>query len=318
MTQNYIRLIILIFILYGCTNNQSSSINSTFPTNPMHAEIITSDVDLFWETFDELLRDTIQNPFERYIKEGSPGLQNFISNQRIVGPDELKELVLSEKKYYSNIRSSSYKAVGFKNQIKASFYALKYLYPEAVFPPTYILIGRTTSGGTASDAGLSIGVEIFSDNQARTAYGRPSLDIELLPFLTAHEIIHFLQKDDQNNETLLKHCIREGSADFIAEMIAGEKVKYCNGPNVYEYGEQNFKKLFEEFKETMNKEELSPWLGSETIDGRPQNLGYWIGYKIVKSYFDLMDDKKKAIKDILNINNYQKFYEDSGIEDDFM
>jgi uncharacterized protein YjaZ len=85
-----------------------------------------------------------------------------------------------------------------------------------------------------------------------------------------------------------------------------------NGDDVYPYGEKNEKVLVEEFLKQKDSKELAPWLYSQTKDGRPQNLGYWIGYKIVKSYFDAAKDKKKAIKEILNIKDYQKFFERSG------
>ncbi|MEB3347773.1 DUF2268 domain-containing putative Zn-dependent protease [Aquimarina gracilis] len=287
---------------------------TVFANKPENAKIIVTDIDLFWKSFDKLMKDTLTNPFESYIKYGSPGVQNFINDQRIVSAHELKKLVLSEKEYYQKVRPSTHNAKDFSKQIKASFYALEYLYPDAIFPPTYFLIGRTTSGGTASDAGLSIGIEIFSDNQISTEYGRPSLDLDLLPFLVSHEIIHFIQLDDKSDDSLLKHCIREGAADFIAEMIAGEQVKYCNGPNVYSYGEANLKRLLKEFDNNKNSSNLSPWLYSKTNDGRPQNLGYWIGYKIVESYYNHHPNKKKAIKEILNIKNYTKFYKQSKIE----
>ncbi len=308
----------LLFVL-SChspsTPDQPSSVETTlntFPSDPMQAQIVTTDIDAFWEAYDLLMKDTSQNPLGTYIREGSPGVKNFISNLRIVSPTALKKLVLAEKDYYANIRSSTYQAKRFEKQIMASHLALKELYPPAIFPPVYFLIGRTTSGGTASKAGLSIGLEVFSETPIKTNYGRPSLDLELLPFLVAHEIIHFLQNDVTEDETLLKHCIREGSADFISEMTAGEKVRYCNGPNVYAYGDQHEAALWQEFKTAMFQTDYAPWLYSQTEDGRPQNLGYWMGYKIVEAYYQKMSDKRAAINDIINISDFKTFFEKSG------
>lgn len=308
--KNYhITLVICALFLINCDNEKD--VASTFALKPSEAKLITSDIDLFWKQFDKQFQDTTSNAFEAYLEKGSVGLKDFIPD-RIESAKALKSLVLSEQNYYQNIRKSSYKIKQFEKQIRASFYALKYLYPEAVFPPVYFLIGRTTSGGTASDNGLMIALEVYSDSNHITNYGRPSLDIELVPYVVAHELIHFLQKDDTDNETLLKHSIREGSADFIAELTSGEKVKYANGSNVYSYGDKNERTLWLEFKKSMYSTELSPWLYSITTDGRPQNLGYWMGYKIVESYYEKASDKKKAIDDIINIRDYKEFFEKSG------
>ena len=159
---------------------------------------------------------------------------------------------------------------------------------------------------------MIIGIEVFSETPFSTGYGRPTLRSDLIPFTVAHEIVHFLQPENKGEATLLSECIREGSADFIAELTSGEKVKVLNGDNVYPFGEKNQKALVAEFLKQKDSKELAPWLYAQTKDGRPQNLGYWIGYKIAKSYFDAAKDKKKAVYDILNITDYQEFFLQSG------
>ncbi len=311
----YIQTVVVLFLIVSCKQTKEESFekqsdSSEFAEYPSDIKLITSDIDLFWKSYDNLLKDTLNNGFETYLENGSIGLKDFVPD-RIESAEKLKDLVLSEKQYYSNIRPSSYKILDFKKQIIASCYALEYLYPEAVFPPVYFLIGRTTSGGTDSENGLMIALEVYSDGDFTTDYGRPSLDIEIMPNVVIHELIHFLQKDDIEDETLLKYCIREGSADFIAELVSGEKTKLANGADVYPYGEKNERELWIEFNNSLNSKDLSPWLYSQTPDGRPQNLGYWMGYKIVEAYYQKSNDKKKALRDILNIDNYRQFLEQS-------
>lgn len=312
--------IVCLLFLWGCHNPPQEASKKTettkFASMPDSAQLIMSDIDLFWKAFDQQWKDTTVNAFDQYLEQGSIGLKDFIP-ERIESAEALKSLVLSEKEYYQNIRASSYKVHLFEKQIKASLYALEYLYPKAEFPPVYFLIGRTTSGGTASKNGLMIALEVYSDSSYSTNYGRPSLDIELLPNVVVHELIHFLQKDDDNDESLLKHCLREGSADFIAELASGEKVKLANGPNVYSYGNAREKALWLEFKDSMSSTDLSPWLYSTTNDGRPQNLGYWMGYQIVESYYNEAKDKRQAIDDILNITDYAGFLKKSQYPNKF-
>lgn len=304
--KSYVRTI--NFSVTDLNNNEKK-----YPSDPFKSQIFTSDIDLFWQAFDRLTIDEKKNPFQEfYIDRGSAGLKAFIP-ERIVSADELYKLVVTEKSYYRQIKPSTLNVRQYEKQIRASYYALKYWYPKAVFPPVYFVIGRTTSGGTASEAGMIIGSEVFAENAYKTAYGRPTLKSDYIPFIVAHEIIHFLQKNYTGRSTLLKECIREGSADFIAELTAGETVKRLNGDDVYEYGDKHEKTLLREFIKQKDSEDLSPWLYAQTKDGRPQNLGYWAGYKIVESYFRRQKDKKRAIGDILNIRDYETFFKASGI-----
>lgn len=304
--------------LHSCKKKKSKSVRSTYESDPKNAKIITSDIDLFWKAYDNVIKDSLSNAFQNdYIEKASQGVLDFLPNKRIVSAEALKNLVLSEKKYYNNIRKSSLLSLNYEKQIRATYYALKYLYPKAEFPPLYFIIGRTTSGATATENGLVVGIEVFSDTLYKTNYGRPSLNLDLLPFIVAHEIVHFLQIDNELDTSLLKKCIREGSADFISELTSGEKVKLLNGDNVFPFGNAHEEALWNEFKTVMLGENISPWLYSQTSDDRPQNLGYWMGYKIVEAYYNNAQDKTKAIDDILNIKDYHAFLKKSQYENKF-
>lgn len=52
----------------------------------------------------------------------------------------------------------------------------------------------------------------------------------------------------------------------------------------------------------------------ETVKNKPADLGYYIGYKITKAYYDQAADKKQAIIDILEMNDPIHFLEASGYE----
>lgn len=66
----------------------------------------------------------------------------------------------------------------------------------------------------------------------------------------------------------------------------------------------------------MNEKDFAGWLYSQS-PGRPNDLGYWMGYQVTKAYYDRAADKKQAIADILRIRNAKKFLEDSRYEDRF-
>ncbi len=75
-----------------------------YPNDAEKAKICTSDIDDFWDAYDKVIVDTISNVFEDYLNNGTIGLKDFIPGQ-IESAIELKKLILSEKDYYSKIRS---------------------------------------------------------------------------------------------------------------------------------------------------------------------------------------------------------------------
>ena len=104
----------------------------------------------------------------------------------------------------------------------------------------------------------------------------------------------------------------EGGADFIGELISGESINQFS----YKYGAQNQDKLCQEFVTRLKNTDYQDWLYSTTKkDDRPNDLGYWIGYKIIESYFNKQKDKQKAIDEILNIKDPLQFLKQSGFLD---
>jgi len=61
-----------------------------------------------------------------------------------------------------------------------------------------------------------------------------------------------------------------------------------------------------------NPTEYKNWLynGNESKN-RPPDLGYFIGYKIAKMYYDKSNDKQKALQDLLNKGKYESIFKKS-------
>ena len=68
----------------------------------------------------------------------------------------------------------------------------------------------------------------------------------------------------------------------------------------------------------MNGKDTSNWLyqGDKAKD-KPADLGYYVGYKIAESYYNRAADKKQAIKDILDIKDFNGFLKASGYDEKF-
>jgi hypothetical protein len=292
---------------------------TTTNTDPDAARIVTSDIELFWKAFDKAKPENDLIVYrDEYLKKGSVGLQEF-TRLRIGSSCGLVNSIGASPKYYAALRAPSLKVATYENRIRANFRKLREIYPAAVFPDVYFVIGRMNSGGTLSEKGLLIGVDMYGKNE-----GAPTDElsdwhkavvgsIDRLPFIVAHELIHYEQKYGAD-ETLLARAVREGVPDFIAELTAGDTIN----PHLHKYGNPLEKQLWLEFKKEMSGTDSGNWLyQGDAAKEKPADLGYYIGYKIAESYYKNAKDKKQAIKDMLEIKDFPKFLADSRYEEKF-
>lgn len=291
----------------------------TTNTNPETAKIVTSDIELFWKAYDKATPENNLNVFrDEYLRKGSVGLKDF-TKLRIENVCNLVGKMEAVPKYYAALREPSLKIASYENRIRASFRKLKEIYPDSVFPDVYFVIGVMNSGGTTSQNGLLIGVDMYGKNEGVSLEGLSDWHkavlspTERIHYIVAHELIHYEQKTVAHN-SLLARSIREGSADFIAELIAGDTIN----PHLHKYGNPIEKDLWLEFKKEINGTDVSNWLyqGQKAKD-KPADLGYYMGYKICESYYKNSADKKQAVKDILEIQDFSKFLADSKYGEKF-
>ena len=307
-----------ILVLFTTQSLFSQEINR----DPLKAKLVTSDIDLFWKAYDLAAKtdDSEEKAKifdDEYIGKGSEGLKGFLSN-RIRSGKSIVWTLSKYPKFYASIRKQSLRSSLLEPQIQKSFVNLKELYDEAVFPNVYFVIGRLNSGGTTSNAGLLIGMEMYCRNpntpmEELTDWHRNVLaPLENLPHIVAHESIHFQQRVPQ--KTLLEKAIQEGSADLVAEIISGKHINYAQ----HEYGDANERKVWTQFEREMNGEDLSNWLyNGNSAKEMPSDMAYYVGYKISKAYYDRAKDKKQAIRKILNFKDAQKLLDESGYADKF-
>ena len=290
-------LIALLLVFYVDGFAQSG-----FSYSPDSARFVTSDIDKFWKAYDDFKKDTTVNTFgPEYIAVGSEGVAGFTPN-RIQSAEHLYQVVKKRKDDYAKVRANTLRIKEKEKQSRSTFYALKYLYPAAKFPPVYFVIGAYNSGGTSGKQGLFIGAEMQTN-------------IDGIPGIIAHELIHFQQTWPGGDPTLLQQSILEGSADFIGEMISGAR----GNEAANNYGNMHADKLYQEFVSKMNGTDYNDWLyGTSKKDDRPNDLGYWIGYQIIAHYYARATDKKQAIYDILNIKDYTDFLKKSGYLDKYL
>jgi hypothetical protein len=297
-----------------------SAVNTQPNHDPDAAELVFSDIELFWKTYDSASPENRAEVLrEDYLKKGSLGLKEF-TRVRIGSAENLAAMIEKHPKYYAALREPSHRAASYQKAMRDGFHKLKELYEPAVFPNVYFVIGRMNSAGTVTDKGLLIGVDMLGMTkdmpvEELSAWHRATIrSIEGIPHIVAHELIHYQQKYASGNSTLLGMAIMEGSADFVGELISGSHINL----HLHQYGNSREHELWAEFKQEMDSKNLSNWLfQGDRAKRRPADLGYYIGYKICEAYCKQAADKKEAIKSILEINDFKEFLKASKYESKF-
>jgi uncharacterized protein YjaZ len=273
-------------------------------------KIYTSDLTNFWTAYDSVISKSdnelkIKFITDLYINKASKGLNEFINARNLTAEDWVNS-INKYPKFWVSIRPKTLSVLKHQNEIEKALKAFKKQYPSFKQPDIYFTIGCLKTGGTTSKDQILIGTEI--------ATGDSTVDSsELIPFfqkyfmhnnniiqLITHEMNHTQQQLElSQNPTLLSKCIMEGSCDFIAEIILN---KPYNAVYI-EYGEKNKLELLKKVTIDADKLEYSDWMYNyNTTTNVPADLGYFIGYTIAKEYYNNSQNKRKAIKDIIELN----------------
>jgi len=282
-------------------------------SDPTKASLITTDIHNFWLAYDQVQQDTahaLDIYRKEYFEKASVGLQDYYA-VRIFSVENFVKNQQKKPAFYKAIRANTFKVDEYKPQIRASFVKLKKVYPQAIFPSVYFVIGRWNSGGTVSSNGLLIGTDMMSKSSAvplaeLTLWEKNNYkSIDGLPQIVAHELIHSQQNDMKEDTTTLSQCIREGMADFLGEMISGKS----SNERLLLFAKGREKTIWNDFEKDMYLNRARNWIANADQErpDHPADLGYWMGYQLCKSYYEEMPDKKKAIYDMLHIQDYKDF-----------
>lgn len=293
----------------------------------------TIDIDHFWEAFDNLktcktFADSTKSFQTLYLDRATDGLIDFIEARDFTA-ERFVQTVSRYPKFYASIRKSSYEVKKSEPLIEEVFANFKSLY--ANFRPFKVCfaIGIVNTGGTISDNFVLIGTEITTStkeadlsefikyeemNIAQMLSNSENI-VQKIKNIVAHECVHTQQKPSMDTTgiycELLYKVIREGSCDFIGELVAGSQIN----KTTHDYGNKNEKQLWIDLKAELCNTNIGNWLyNGLTIKNKPADLGYYIGYKIAEEYYKNAADKRQAIIDIIETTNPIKFLQLSGYD----
>lgn len=275
--------------------------------DPAAAVISKADIDHFWRAFDEWKTQADSAPEQLsgilqrdYLGNASQGVRDFIPN-RIISADALAKRILQDTAYYDHVRANTERMQQFVPELRQDFVRLKTIYPDAVFPTVYFVIGRRNSGGTDSQNGLIIGAEMFADTGSR-------IHLDDVVSIVIHELVHYQQQTHGTDVTTA--IMNEGAADFISELITGHDIDEA----AKAYGDSHEEELWRAFQASRASNDLKPWLynGADANRVGPPDLGYYEGYKICQSLYELSTDKATALRTIIAMKDPARLIEESG------
>ena len=230
-------------------------------------KFVTSDIDNFWRAYDLAAKETDKTKriaiFQtEYLEKGSPGLNDFL-RLRIKSAENLVSAIDRMPKYYASIRQTL-QVQRMEKRMRSAFEKFKSIYPAAVFPDVYFLVGVANSGGTTGPSGLLIGTEMYGKT-AKTPMDELSAwlrvvvsTVDNVPAIVAHESCHYNQNystaADQRH--LLGKSLQEGACDTIGELISGRNIN----EHLKTYGKTHDAEIWRDFEAEMYKQAISKWV----------------------------------------------------------
>jgi hypothetical protein len=271
--------------------------------------IQTADVARFYKVYEAARgHPTAEQLQADYIEPGSPGLHHLSKIRNVTGQTIAKALAAHPEVFLDAKRCMAV-LPRVRGRVTDALLTLKRLDPSAQFPPVTIVVSRGKPVGVADSTGVIIGLEAL----CAVEYLNPDVEDRFVHTI-AHEYTHVQQAlsspalYNTSKPTVLQASLIEGAADFTAALIAREsgfRSPYAPADKA------SMKAIETKFTADEDKTDLSQWIDNGTLT-EPGNLGYWVGYRIVKSYYQRAANKREALRDIIGMKDARAFLSKSG------
>lgn len=296
---------VLSFLLAGAAPVFAQDVT----TDPGAVRLEVGDLRRLAEVLRAVDSDTTGDPAatieQEYLRDASPGLRAYAGNYGVSGAS-IEAARAARPNAYADLDGLADAVLAQEPAFRSAFQELREIFPDAVFPPVWFVVGHHGAGGLTRPEGVLIAAERFV------------AEPEAMVPLVLHELAHFQQVMVQGvevyrsiygpDQTLLALALREGSAELIAELTAGRHIN----PAAEAYGSENEEELWSLFREVMHGSDTGEWMFVRPANAEwPPDLGYWIGYRIAKSYYEQAENKEQAIRRILGLTDFTEFLQES-------
>lgn len=283
---------------------------------PAHAGprpvIVTEDVTRFYDLYEATGGRPGVEQLDRYLAEGSRSLRAFAQARRVTG-ERIAQRLESEPEIYANARRCLAVLPAVERRLADALGRLSELYPTAAWPPVAIVVGRGRPVGMADASGATIGLEAL----CAADFMNPDPEDRFV-YVVVHEYVHTRQalaraglEPGDPDATVLRMSLLEGAAEFLTELVAGG----VGNARHAEWTRGREREIEERFVADMHGTDLDPWMFNyQPGSDEPYDLGYWVGYRIVKAYFTNAPDKRAAVARILDMDDPEAFLRESGWE----
>jgi hypothetical protein len=283
-----------------CFAHSASSKETATPS--IHIE----DVSRFFAIYDAAAGQPSAEQLQRdYLDRGSEGLGHFAKMRRITGA-RIADTLAKEPQIYSQAKRCMDVLPRVRERVTVALRTLIQLYPQAKLPSVTIAVGRGKPVGVGSPVtGIQIGLEAL----CATEYMHPNVEDRFV-YVIAHEYAHVQQYQplvDKEHPTVLEGSLMEGAAELTAELMAGSVSNIAQAA----MAKGREREIETAFLADVDKTDVSAWLYNGTRE-KSGDLGYWVGYRIAKTYYQRAADKQQALREILDMTDPKALLAKSG------
>jgi hypothetical protein len=275
------------------------------PAGATRLVVYIDDVARFYKLYDAADGHPTAAELQDYIDSGSEGLRYFAKARHTTGA-RMATALTEHPSMYADARRCMAVLPRVRVRVAAALRKLKALYPKASLLPVTIVVGR---GKPVAIGDSREGVEVGLESLCAVNWMNPNIEDRFVHSI-AHEYGHvqqFLAFTNDEHPTVLAGSLMEGAAEFIAEMTSGE----ISDSFFKQTTKGHEKEIETAFVADENSTDLSRWLYNGTLE-KPGDLGYWVGYRICKAYYQHAADKRQAFRDIVEISDPRQFLAKSG------
>lgn len=289
-----------------------AAVPATAAIAPPTQSVSDQDIGRFWQAFDAISATTDSAERLRliktlYIDPGTPGLHALMA-ARGYTPQQYVDAIVNWPHFWRSVRRMTGRAQQAVSTLNEDVARFRRLYPELRPATITYAIGVLRTGGTTMGNKVLIGAELALGDETVDLSELPEplrtrLDVffKSRPFANnaqnnIHEYVHTQQEETQGS--LAQQVLREGVAEMVAELITNRKPALP----VYTYGPAHDAAIRQRFAAVMQQSKYDEWLWNSARNPfGVSDVGYYVGYRIARRYYDIAPDKRRAVKELIEL-----------------